>query len=206
MARAAQHEEVTNPYVAFSDLALNLVFVLVFFVAAVLAVGQAGWDQVKYRDAQKEVQDAIRNAPLSARPVILDPKLRNDPPGAQRWAFSSRGGNLFQGSTAKLTPGGVRSLTAFARALSLVPQWRRIRIEGHTLPAKQDESEWDLSARRASAVADLFVAKAGVPPYRLAVAARGNQTPFNGTGSARNDPANERVEIVVEYAQDLEGR
>ena len=206
MARAAQPEETTNPYVAFADLTLNLVFVLVFFVAAVLAVGQAGWDQVKYRNAQEEVLNAIRRAPLIERPVVLIPSLRNDPPGAQRWAFSSRCIKLFQGTSAKLTADGQRNLLAFARALARVPEWRRLRIEGHTLPARAGESEWDLSARRASVVADLFVTKASIPAYRLAVAARGNQTPFNGSGAARNDPANERVEIVIEYAQNIEGR
>ena len=206
MARVTQAAEDSNPYVAFSDLALNLVFVLVFFVAAVLAVGQAGWDQVKYRNAQKDVADTIRRAALTERPVVLEPSLRNDPPGAQRWAFSSRRSKLFIGNSATLTVVGQRNLLAFAKALQRVPEWRRIRIEGHTLPAAVGQSEWDLSARRASVVADLFVTRAGIPPYQLAVAARGNQTPFNGAGGQRSDPVNERVEIVVEYAQNLEGR
>jgi chemotaxis protein MotB len=206
MARATQPDDGANPYIAFADLTLNLVFVLVFFVAAVLAVGQTGWDQVKYRNAQEDVLNAIRRASLTERPVVLDANLRNDPPGAQRWAFSSRRTKLFQGNTARLTATGERNLLAFARALAKVPEWRRIRIEGHTLPPRGKESEWDLSARRASVVADLFATRAGIPPYRLAVAARGNQTPFNGSGASRSDPANERVEIVVEYAQNLEGR
>lgn len=201
MFKALNSEEGVNPYIALADLTLNLVFILVFFVAAVLAIGQVGWDQVKYRDAQKEVLQAIEAAPLSERPQVLLPALRNDPPGAQRWAFAGRSTPLFMPTTVQLTPLGERNLLEFARALNRVRSWRRIRIEGHTLPPKNKSSEWTLSALRASVVADLFATQAGIPPYFLVVAARGSQVKFNGDDGKADDPANERVEIVVEYAQ-----
>lgn len=188
----------TNPYIAFSDLALNVVFVLIFFVGGILAVGQAGWDQVRYRSAQEKVVEAVRAAPLSVRPLLIPPAQRNDPPGAQRWVFRSQ--NMFQGQTAALTPQGQTELVAFARVLrDQQASWKRVRIEGHTQTTQANTPErWELSAGRASAVASVFYLSGGITPNRLAVAARGGQTPFNGK---KFDPQNERVEIVVEYAQ-----
>lgn len=188
----------TNPYIAFSDLTLNLIFVLIFFIGGILAVGQAGWDQVKYRKAQELVVAAVRRAPLSVRPQLLSPVQRNDPPGAQRWVFRSE--NMFVGDSAILTPEGETALVDFAQVLrSQKKNWKRIRIEGHTQTSRPNTPErWDLSATRASAVAAAFYLRGGISPNRLAVAARGGQTPFNGHKFA---PQNERVEIVVEYAQ-----
>ncbi|GGL18883.1 OmpA/MotB family protein [Deinococcus radiotolerans] len=188
----------TNPYIAFSDLTLNLVFVLIFFLGGILAVGQAGWEQVRYRNAQERVVQAVRAAPLKVRPLLLSPAQRNDPPGAQRWVFRSKG--MFLGDTAALSPAGQTALVAFARVLRAEQgQWKRVRIEGHTQTSKPNMPErWDLSATRASAVASAFYLKGGISPNRLAIAARGGQTPY---ASVKFDPRNERVEIVVEYAQ-----
>lgn len=186
----------TNPYIAFSDLTLNLVFVLVFFVVAMLAVSQSGWEQVRYRQAQDRVVAAVHAAPLSVRPALLLPAQRSDPPGAQRWVFPSR--QMFVGDTAVLTPEGRRIMTGFAQVLRANLLWERVRIEGHTQTSREGVPErWDLSAARASAVAEVFYNDGRIPPYRLAVAARGGQTPFAGRSF---DPLNERVEIVVEYA------
>lgn len=188
----------TNPYIAFSDLALNLVFVLIFFIGGMLAVGQAGWEQVRYRNAQQRVQAAVRAAPLPVRPILLGPAQRNDPPGAQRWVFPSE--NMFEGGSETLTPAGRQVLVAFARVLRQNQKdWKRVRIEGHTQTSKPNTPErWTLSAGRASAVAEAFYLSGGITPNRLAVSARGGQTSFNGQ---KFDPRNERVEIVVEYAQ-----
>ncbi|MCD0157131.1 MULTISPECIES: OmpA family protein [unclassified Deinococcus] len=188
----------TNPYIAFSDLTLNLVFVLIFFLGGILAVGQAGWEQVRYRNAQEKVVQAVRAAPLKVRPLLLSPAQRNDPPGAQRWVFRSQG--MFQGDTAKLSPAGQTALVAFARVLRAEQvSWKRVRIEGHTQTSRPNTPErWDLSAVRASAVAEAFYLRGGISPNRLAIAARGGQTSYAGV---KFDPRNERVEIVVEYAQ-----
>ena len=196
--KTARLQADTNPYIAFSDLTLNLIFVLIFFIGGILAVGQAGWDQVKYRKAQESGVAAVRRAPLTVRPSLLSPAQRNDPPGAQRWVFRSQ--NMFAGDSAVLTPQGQGTLVAFAQVLRAQEKnWKRVRIEGHTQTSRPNTPErWDLSATRASAVAEAFYLRGGISPNRLAVAARGGQTPFNGK---KFDPQNERVEIVVEYAQ-----
>ena len=196
MARTSRLGVDTNPYIAFSDLTLNLVFVLVFFVVAMLAVSQSGWEQVRYKQAQDKVAAAVNGAALPVTPILLLPGQRNDPPGAQRWVFQSK--TMFIGDTAILTLDGQNIMTNFARVLKSNLLWERIRIEGHTQTSREGVPErWDLSAARASAVAEVFYNEGRIPPYRLAVAARGGQTPFAGRSF---DPLNERVEIVVEYA------
>lgn len=196
MARTSRLGVDTNPYIAFSDLTLNLVFVLVFFVVAMLAVSQSGWEQVRYKQAQDKVAAAVHGAALPVTPILLLPGQRNDPPGAQRWVFQSK--TMFVGDTATLTLDGQNIMTNFARVLKSNLLWERIRIEGHTQTSREGVPErWDLSAARASAVAEVFYNEGRIPPYRLAVAARGGQTPFAGRSF---DPLNERVEIVVEYA------
>lgn len=197
MTTSRLHAE-TNPYIAFSDLILNLVFVLIFFVGGILAVGQAGWEQVRYRNAQDKVVQAVREARLAVPPLLLSPAQRSDPPGAQRWVFRSE--SMFQGETSALTPQGQTVLVNFARVLrSQGVNWKRVRIEGHTQTSRPNTPErWGLSAARASAVAEVFYLRGGISPNRLAVAARGGQTPYDGK---KFDVRNERVEIVVEYAQ-----
>ncbi len=198
MLRQSRLQPETNPYIAFSDLTLNVIFVLIFFLGGILAVGQAGWEQVRYRNAQEKVVKAVKSAPLAVRPLLLSPAQRSDPPGAQRWVFRSQ--NMFKGDTAELTPQGQTALVNFARVLRAQGvNWKRVRIEGHTQTSKPNTPErWGLSAARASAVAEAFYLRGGITPNRLAVAARGGQTPYDGK---KFDPQNERVEIVVEYAQ-----
>lgn len=194
----ARASEGVNPYIALSDLGLNLVFILVFFVAAVLALGQSGWDSVKYRRPQELVSAAVEAAPLTQRPWRLEAKVRNDPPGVQRWVFA---GTMFQAGSADLRPESARNLLEFARVLGkLKKSWKRVRIEGHTRPGLSDGvNPWSLSAGRAAGVAQLFYLQGNIPPNRLAVAARGDQTLLNGPNSDPKDPRNDRVEIVVEY-------
>lgn len=195
-------DEDVNPYIAFGDLMLNLVFIIIFFLTAVLAVGQAGWEQVKFRAAQEAVIKAIDNASFSERPVLLNAKLRNDPPGAQRWAFSGRRVKMFQSASANLTIQGEKSLVEFAKVLRSEPRWRRIRVEGHSMPPAVGKREsWNLSALRAAAVANVLTRQGKVPAYKIAVAGRGGQVKFNGESGNPTDPVNERVEIVVEFAE-----
>lgn len=197
--------EETNPYVAFSDLVLNLVLIMVFFLAAVLAVSQTGWEQVRYRNAQEAVRKAIEEAPFSERPVLLDPKLRNDPPGTQRWAFPGRRVQMFYPGTASLTPQGRQAFLELARALKRESRWKRVRVEGHTMPpASPRQERWQLSAQRAAAVAEVLTQDGGLEPWQIAVAGRGGQTLFNGKGGDPRDRVNERVEIIVEFAETQE--
>lgn len=221
-----------NPYIAFTDLMINFVLILVFFLAALTLLGRIGWDEVRYRDVQREVRERIESElsgvvlhdhPLRfGTPVPLS-KFRNDPPGAQRWVIYSE--QLFVPGTSRLTSEGMTKLKKLATVLirhheqakRLFPEvtghekewlkhtWRRIRVEGHTRPTQKNEPEnWRLSAERAAVVAN-YLAASGVPAWHIAVAARGGQTPF-AKELPITDPRHERVEIVLEYAVPREAR
>ncbi|WP_415814419.1 flagellar motor protein MotB, partial [Deinococcus marmoris] len=157
-----------------------------------------GWDDIKYRDAQAQMVQAVRKAYQgTAAPQVNEQK--NDPPGAQRWVFAQT--NLFQPGTAKLTPTGRSTLLRFAGVIRNKQElWRRLRIEGHTRPTRSGErDDWLLSSQRAEQVARIFQSAGHVPPYRMAIAGRAGQNP-----QFRNDlnnPVNERVEFLIEYAQ-----
>lgn len=184
----------SNPYIALSDLALNLVLVLVFFVAALVVIGRSGWEDVKYKDAQQRVRLAVRDGlPESLRPNNTP---KNDPPGAQRWVFTNR--QLFLEGQQALSREGRRVLTDFAKILCRHPDWRRIRVEGHTRPPRPGEPDnWLLSAGRAAVVATAFTNDGGVKPYHVAVAGRAGQAPIDKKWP--DNPSNERVEIIIEY-------
>lgn len=189
-------DDTINPYIALSDLTINLVLILVFFMAGVVAVGRAGWEQVRYRDSQSAFQEAVEER-LSMTHKPVEHKGKNDPPGAQRWVFKNT--QLFEPGTAELTAEGRDSLVEFAELLKdHKDKWRRIRVEGHTLPpAPFERNNWTLSNARAEKVARVFSGSGGIASYFLSASGRGGQNPITDDPL---DPSNERVEIVIEYA------
>ncbi|HEX2951387.1 MAG TPA: OmpA family protein [Armatimonadota bacterium] len=193
-----QAEENVNPYIALADLAINLVLILAFFIAAVNAMGRAGWEQVRYRDRQKEFrQSIVASLPIALRPYEHFGK--HDPPGVQRWVFSEQ--RLFVPGTTRITPGGRIGLVKFAGVLvKHRTLWRRVRVEGHTRPPiNGSRDDWELSSARAAVVARILYAEGHIPPYNIAVAGRAGQNPIDRSNP--KDPRNERVEILLEYAQ-----
>ena len=199
MTRRLRHaREELNPYVALTDTTLNLVLVMVFFVAALTAVGRVSWDDIRYKDAQKEFKLAVEKLiVLNPRPITNVGK--NDPPGTQRWVFANSA--LFTPGKATLSAAGEATLNRFALALRQnATTWRRIRVEGHTRPTlAQNADRWEDATNRAAAVARFLVNTGGIPPYFIATAGRGGQDPLKGL--ALNDPAHARIEIVLEYAK-----
>ncbi|MDX2005202.1 MAG: OmpA family protein [Meiothermus sp.] len=194
------NEDDVNPYIALADVGLNLVLVLVFFVAALIVVGRSGWDEVRYKDAQERVRQAVRSG-LEAG-ALPSNTPRNDPPGAQRWVFTNR--QLFGADGVQLTPAGRRALVNFARILCKSTEWRRLRVEGHTAPPRPGQpDQWLVSAARAAQVATVFTSSGGVRPYHVGVAGRAGQAPVNKANPS--DPANERVEVLVEYVNVTDG-
>lgn len=193
-----KYQSEENPYIALSDMAINLVLILIFFFCAANAIGKAGWEQVRYAEYQREFRrQLVLSLPLEKRPK--ENRMSNDPPGVQRWEYSEQA--LFHSNTAKLTPGGQESLVVFCRVLKRNQSlWRRVRIEGHTTPPPSGvPDDWELSAARAATVARVLSSRGHIPSYYLAVAGRAGQNPKNR--SERQDPRNERVELVIEYTQ-----
>lgn len=199
MTRRARHtREDLNPYVALTDTTLNMVLVMVFFVATLSAVGRVAWDDVKYKDAQKVFAQAVqRLIPAPQCPTINVGK--DDPPGTQRWVFANSA--LFVPGKAALSANGQSVLERFCTALRQNGDtWRRIRVEGHTRPTTANQADrWEDATDRAAAVARFLVNNGRIRPYFIATAGRGGQDPLPGI--ALNDPAHARIEIVLEYSR-----
>ncbi len=180
-------------------IALVLVFVLMLVSSAVVdgvAVDAAdgdGGERLTHILQAAALRAAVDQMPEAFRPVL--DSTRNDPAGTQRWRFS--GGRLFAPGTSDLTADGRETVRAFGRVLAESSTWRRIRVEGHTRVTQPGElDDWDSSALFASAVVRELVEGAELEPWWLAVAGRGGQVPLE---QGRDDPQDERVEIVVEY-------
>jgi chemotaxis protein MotB len=110
---------------------------------------------------------------------------------------------LFQSGSATLRPSAGPVLDAVAEALRGKPN--EIRIEGHTdnIPINTVEfnSNWELSAARATAVLRELVDRGGLPADRLFAAAYGDARPKADNATAEGRAANRRAEIVVLYPQ-----
>lgn len=194
-----RHSEDTllNPYIALTDLLINLVLVFLFFSASLLFMGRLGRDDIKYRAAKTEFVAELDVA-YGAGPKPWNDEGRNDPAGTQRWVLSNA--DLFAPGAVTLSESGVDVVVKFSQVLKQTrDKWRRIRIEGHTAATQPNQREdWDLSARRAASVARLLSSEGQIPAHYLSVSARGGQNPLFKTGSRVRE--NQRVEIILEYA------
>jgi len=105
---------------------------------------------------------------------------------------------LFPSGQATLTPEAQQNLAAIAKILKTVPY--QIQVNGFTndLPIRtaQFPSNWYLSAARAVAVTELFIAE-GVNPEHLVAAGYGQYHPIEPNNTAAGLAMNRRVSIVV---------
>lgn len=199
MRRLSSQDGVeVNPYIALADNGLSMVMVMTLFTVMVLLAILQKEDTRK--DVREEFYDRVIQAfPEQQRPQMLDYKVKNDPPGAQRWVF--KGQVLFVKGTAKLTPQGKQLLSKFADLMAQnTDKWRRARIEGHTMPTPLNKPDnWDLANLRASTVAKLFTDKScAIRANSISTSGRGGQS--KALGLSRSDQRNERVEIILEYS------
>ncbi|MGC9128948.1 MAG: flagellar motor protein MotD, partial [Acidithiobacillus sp.] len=105
---------------------------------------------------------------------------------------------LFPSGQATLMPEAQQNLAAIAKVLKTVPY--QIQVNGFTndLPIRtaQFPSNWYLSAARAVAVTELFIAE-GVNPEHLVAAGYGKYHPIQPNNTAAGLAMNRRVSIVV---------
>ena len=112
--------------------------------------------------------------------------------------FTLKGAFAYDPGSAELRP-EARKLVREAAALVL--EWgARVKVEGHTdnlpLSSSRFESNWELSASRATAVVREFLA-AGVPGTRLEAIAHADTQPVAENFSEEGRGRNRRVEILV---------
>jgi outer membrane protein OmpA-like peptidoglycan-associated protein len=217
MSRRTSRASSLNPYIAFTDLCLNLALVFLLFIPLVMLLGNRGWDEARYREYQAklaaEVAGAFAGKAPADGPLPPERRPRNDAPGEQRWTFAGTtapGTDLFvaqrQGrrlvETATLTPAGKERLRAFALVLQQHRGlWHRVRIEAHTrqksarYTGREEMESLRLSADRAAAVAQFLFAECRIPPHRLAISGRGHQDPVDARDKASE--RNDRVDLLV---------
>ncbi|PAU87795.1 type VI secretion system protein TssL [Pseudomonas sp. WN033] len=108
----------------------------------------------------------------------------------------------FPSGSADMTPAFLDMLDKVADVLARVPG--EITIEGHTddipISTARFQSNWDLSAARASSVANALLYSQAVSPERLRVQGYAETRPRASNDSAGNRALNRRVEIIIDLS------
>lgn len=106
---------------------------------------------------------------------------------------------LFGASSTQINPKAYPILDRIADTLAKIDN--RVQIEGHTcnLPPKNSryETNWELSADRATKVVRYFVQHKGLDPRQLAPVGHGDNYPVAPNDTTANRIKNRRVEIVI---------
>jgi chemotaxis protein MotB len=106
---------------------------------------------------------------------------------------------LFDSGEATIKPGGYPLIDSFAGLILQSKLTNPIRIEGNTdnVPISGTfKSNWELSAARAAAVLERFLAK-GIPAHRLSMAGYADQNPVAPNTTAAGRALNRRVDVVI---------
>jgi outer membrane protein OmpA-like peptidoglycan-associated protein len=154
--------------------------------------------------AQRDAQASQRQAAASSQQAS-DTQARNRELQAQLTDLNAKatdrglvvtiGDVLFDTNKAQLSSGGQRSVQKLGDFLKQNPQ-RKALIEGFTDSVGSDETNQELSGRRADAVRTLLVGM-GVGMERIATHAYGEAFPVAGNDSAAGRQMNRRVEVVL---------
>jgi outer membrane protein OmpA-like peptidoglycan-associated protein len=112
-----------------------------------------------------------------------------------RGLVSEIGGVQFATGTASLSVSARESLARFAGVVASYPNLKYV-VEGHTDSVGREESNRELSLKRAIAVRDYLIGQ-GIPASATDVAGLGSSAPVADNATAAGRAANRRVEIVV---------
>ena len=146
----------------------------------------------------ESVEDPLRLGPL--REISNAPEDVTVLGGRFRKIISIREAALFAPGHYRLKPEALPLLQKLARVLNLneVP----LRIEGHTDDARElppgVTSDWEFSARRATAVLSYLTESCKVEPERLSAFGYGGHRPLAPNSSGLNRTKNRRVNLVLD--------
>jgi len=105
---------------------------------------------------------------------------------------------LFETGKSDLKGGATGNLNKLALFLNEYPD-RTVLIEGHTDNVGSDESNFNLSQRRANSVQSYLVGQ-GIAAARLATSGLGEGSPVAGNDTATGRQQNRRVEVIISNA------
>jgi outer membrane protein OmpA-like peptidoglycan-associated protein len=114
---------------------------------------------------------------------------------SERGLVSELGGVEFATGTAKLAVSARESLAKFAGVVASYPSLRYV-VEGHTDNTGREETNRELSLKRAISVRDYLIGQ-GIPASSIDVAGFGPFMPIADNTTADGRARNRRVEIVV---------
>lgn len=107
---------------------------------------------------------------------------------------------LFKSGSYNVTDKAYKVLEKVATVVKGQPEME-VMIEGHTdsTPIKNDiiQDNWDLSAKRATAITRILQYKYGVKPSRLIAAGRSSYVPIAENDSPENKAKNRRTKIII---------
>jgi outer membrane protein OmpA-like peptidoglycan-associated protein len=136
--------------------------------------------------AQRETDDLQRQiAELNARET-------------DRGLVVTLGDLLFETGKSDLKGGAASNLNKLATFLNEYPD-RSVLIEGHTDDVGSEESNFNLSQRRANSVKSYLVGE-GVPSTRLSTSGLGEGSPVAGNDTSTGRQQNRRVEVIISNA------
>ncbi len=108
---------------------------------------------------------------------------------------------LFSSASADLKPGSQEVLLEVSRILAELPN--DLRVEGHTdnIPVNSPDydTNWELSAARASTVLRFLIESGGLAPDRLELAGYADTHPIADNSTPEGRALNRRADIVIVY-------
>jgi chemotaxis protein MotB len=119
--------------------------------------------------------------------------------GRDGLVISLREAGFFDSGSAAPKPETIATLRQVAASLGRTPY--DLRIEGHTdnhpIHTGEFDSNWELSAARATRIARLFLEMKAIPPERLAAAGYAEFHPVASNATPEGRAQNRRVDLVV---------
>ena len=154
---------------------------------------------------QEQIKETMNDLAQVLEPAIADGRI-NVSQDQRRIVIRVEEKGSFPSGSAQLTGEFEGLLLEMAKVLATIPG--NLTIEGHTdnVPIRTERfySNWDLSAARAAAVANVLLARDYVQPTRLAVTGRADTEPRVSNTSPGNRAKNRRVEIIIDLSEPMQ--
>ena len=119
--------------------------------------------------------------------------------GRDGLVISLREAGFFSSGSATPKPETLPTLRQIALSLGRTPY--DLRIEGHTdnipIHTAEFDSNWELSAARATHIARIFIDLKAIPPERISATGYSEYHPAAGNNTAEGRSENRRVDLVV---------